>query len=231
MPENVEASDFTLSKIEREIRRMKIVDIRLKKLKPSPWNPNRMEEAIVARLKSSLARYGMVEPLVVRPISDYYEILGGNQRFKLISEIGLDPVPCVIVDLDDTQAKILAQALNGLHGEDDLGLKAKILTEALQTISPKELISILPETADSLKSLSQINEIDMAEHLQAWNKAQKGKLRHLQVQLTSDQMAVVEKALNLILPEVKAGEASSPNLRGCGIYLICKSFLEWRDRQ
>ena len=104
---------------------MKVIDLPLVQLREAPWNPNRMEPAVQARLRTSVSRFGLVVNLVVRPLDDdSYEVLSGNQRLHLLQELDYANVPCVVVDLDDASARLLAQALNRIHGEDDLGLRA-----------------------------------------------------------------------------------------------------------
>ena len=103
---------------------MKIIDLPIDKIQEALWNPNRMDEAMLRRLKESLSRYGLVVPLVVRPTDNSnYETLSGNQRLKVIRELGFNQVPCVIVDLNHQEARLLAQALNSIKGEDDLARK------------------------------------------------------------------------------------------------------------
>jgi len=111
---------------------MKIVELLIEELVEAPWNPNQMDEAMTSRLKESISRYGLVEPLVARPIDNgQYEVLSGNQRLRVMEEMSLKTIPCVVVNLDDTKAMLLAQALNGLRGEDDLALKGALLKEVL----------------------------------------------------------------------------------------------------
>ena len=68
---------------------MKVIEIPLDKLREAPWNANQMDEAMLERLKESLRRYGLVGPLVVRPIGQYYEVLkwkptpSSNQRAEV----------------------------------------------------------------------------------------------------------------------------------------------------
>lgn len=101
---------------------MNIIDIPLEQLKPAPWNANMMHETMMAHLKESIRRYGLVQNLVVRAIgAGVYEVLSGNQRLRVIREIGYAKVPCVVVEVDDARARLLAQALNHIHGEDDPG--------------------------------------------------------------------------------------------------------------
>ena len=207
---------------------MKTIDIGISDLRPAPWNPNQMDDSMMERLQESISRYGLVEPLVVRPVDGHFEVLSGNQRLRVLEGMNLDSVPCVVVELDGTRAMLLAQALNGLRGEDDLALKGSLLKEILESVPESEVLSLLPETTESLKSLSMINEMDLAEHLKAWDEARIARLRHLQVQLTNNQMETVEEALSLILPKAKNEGFDNPNTRGNAIFLLCKFYLERR---
>ena len=209
---------------------MKTIDIEIIQLKPASWNPNKMDENMINRLKKSVSRYDLVEPLVVRNMKDStYEVLSGNQRLKVLQDMDFKQVPCVIVDLDDSKAMLLAQALNGLKGEDDFALKGALLKQILSSVSEDEVLSLLPETTESLKSLSTINEMDLAEHLQAWDKAQIARLRHMQLQLTDKQLETVEEALSLITPKAKDESFNNPNSRGNAIFLLCKYYLDRRQ--
>lgn len=209
---------------------MKIVELPIDELTEAPWNSNQMDEAMMERLKESVSRYGLVEPLVVRPIDDgQYEVLSGNQRLKVLEEMNLKTVPCIVVNLDDANAMLLAQALNGLRGEDDLSLKGALLKEILSSVPEYEVLSLLPETAESLKSLSTINETDLAEHLQAWDKAQVARLKHMQLQFTDKQLETVEEAVSLMIPKVKGNGFDNPNTRGNAFFLLCKFYLDRRE--
>ena len=211
---------------------MKTVDISTTKLKPALWNPNQMDERMLERLRESISRYGLVEPLVVRPLEDSrYEVLSGNQRLRVLQGMDLKSVPCVVVELNDTKAMLLAQALNGLRGEDDLALKGALLKEILSSVSEDEVLSLLPETTESLKSLSMINEMDLAEHLKAWEKAQFARLRHMQLQFTDKQLEIVEKAVSLVIHKAKADGFDNPNIRGNAVFLLCKFYLEKRNTE
>jgi len=209
---------------------MQIVDMNLAELRRAPWNPNQMDERMTKRLRESISRYGLVEPLVVRLLEDsLYEVLSGNQRLRVLPGMDLKTVPCVVVELNDTKAMLLAQALNGLRGEDDLALKGALLKEILSSVFEDEALSLLPETTEILKSLSLIHEMDIAEHLKAWEEAQAARLRHMQLQFTDKQLETVEKAVSLIMHKARADGFDNPNIRGNDVFLLCKFYLERRD--
>ena len=106
---------------------MQVVDLPLDGLLEAPWNPNEQDPDMMARLTESISRHGLVQNLVFRPLGDAYEVLSGNQRLQVLRGIGDVKVPCVVINLDDAQARLLAQALNRVHGEDDLGLRAELI--------------------------------------------------------------------------------------------------------
>jgi len=209
---------------------VKIFDLQVDQLREAPWNPNAMDETMMARLGESVRRYGVVENLVVRQTGqDTYEILSGNQRLRLLKKTGCSHAPCVVVDLDDTRARLLAQALNHIHGEDDLGLRAELLRDVLETVSEEEMASLLPETAASLRSIVSMGQQAIADYLENWQKARDARPKRLHFQLTPMQLEVVEEAISRMLPKTGQSRGDNPNARGTALYLLCKSYLRRDD--
>jgi ParB family chromosome partitioning protein len=209
---------------------MQVIELPLAVLKEAPWNANQIDAAMLQRLRASIAKYGFVQNLVVRQIGEYYEVLSGNQRLKLLREFNVTKVSCVIVELDDGHARLLAQALNHVHGADDLGLRAELLREVLQVIPQQEVMAVLPDSMVGLNGMAMMHQETMAGYLQNWEKARAARLRNLLFKLTAEQLQTVETALDGILPEARRQQGSSPNARGTALYLICKSFLNKENR-
>jgi ParB family chromosome partitioning protein len=206
---------------------MEVVNLAIEDLQSAPWNPNQMGRKSLDKLSRSIDRFGIVQNLVVRRLPrGKYEVLSGNQRFRLLCEKGVKTVPCVILDLDDAYAMLAAQALNSIHGDDDLGLKSEVFKKILDSISQNEVLNMLPESARSLGALASLNQESTAEHLRVWQDSQKARLKHLSLQLTGSQLEIVLKAVGKLLPAARKLKSDNPNLRGTTVYLICKDFLE-----
>jgi hypothetical protein len=127
-----------------------VVDIPLAELAPAPWNANRVSAAMLRKIRRSLERYGLVENLVVRAKpGGGFEVLSGNHRLGLLAELELESAPCVVVDVDDARARLLAQALNR-RGVDDPELYRKLIEDVLAELDVTDVTAILPETPRSL---------------------------------------------------------------------------------
>lgn len=208
---------------------MRIVELPLGQLRDARWNPNTMTSEFRAKLRESVKRFGVVANLVVRPLSDGYEVISGNQRLQVYLELAIEAAPCFIVELDDAHARLLAQVLNRTHGEDDLGLKAELLQDILSSLDQQDVIALLPETPESLNVLSGLGQEDIARHLQVWQQAQKARLHHLTFQLTSDQSEVVRRALDLARKRSARRDHNNPNDRGNTLYELCASYLKFLE--
>src|SRR5437588_3536274 len=130
--------------------------IPLKRLVEADWNANRVKPVMLARIRRSLERFGVVENLVARPHPEQaglLEVLSGNHRLRVLRELGHTTAPVVIVDLDDAQARLLAQALNRTRGEDDPQAYARLLDEVLKEFAASEVSEFLPESEASIEAI------------------------------------------------------------------------------
>lgn len=205
---------------------MEVTELPVERISAPDWNPNQMDPAMRVRLRHSIGRFGMVAPLVVRPVADgAYETVGGAHRLSAIRDLGMETASCIVVRVDDAAARLLGQALNRIAGQDDPGLRVEALRDILASVPPEEVLRVLPETAASLAGLATLGQADMAAHLQAWEAAQAARLRNLQFHLTHAQLEIVEKALDL----VRAGagpDDSNPSRRSNALFILCKAYLE-----
>ncbi len=48
------------------------------------------------RIEASIKAVGLIDPLIVFPLEDTYEILDGALRFRILLDLGVESVPCLI---------------------------------------------------------------------------------------------------------------------------------------
>ena len=206
---------------------MQLTNLAATTLRAAPWNPNTMTVAMEAHLTASLDRFGLVVPVVVRPDGpDHYQVIGGNQRLAALQSRGVDPIPCVVVAVDDTEARLLAQALNAIHGADDWNAKAALVQDLLTRLPAAMVAAVLPDTPTALASwatLGQQGPDTLAQALTVWDQAKAVRLERVSFPLSVDQRATVEAAIAAALPQV--GAAETPNRRALALLRICDEWL------
>ena len=81
---------------------LKIVQVPVKELKPSTYNPRTWSEETTKQLTESIQRFGLVDPLLVNGTAERKNIvIGGHFRLKVAKELGYKVVPVVYLDIPD----------------------------------------------------------------------------------------------------------------------------------
>ncbi len=77
-------------------------------LSPSPLNRKCDDtDADIAELALTIAETGLINPISARPMDGgNYEIICGERRWRAFRLLERDTIPCIVKDLDDTQAQI-----------------------------------------------------------------------------------------------------------------------------
>jgi ParB family transcriptional regulator, chromosome partitioning protein len=78
-------------------------------LKANPNNPRRhFSEDDIASLASSLKEKGVLQPIMVRPKGQSFEIVAGERRWRAAQQAGIHQVPVIIRELDDRETLEIA---------------------------------------------------------------------------------------------------------------------------
>jgi ParB family chromosome partitioning protein len=86
---------------------------------PNRFQPREhFDEEALASLTSSIREVGILQPILVRPaVDDQYEIIAGERRWRAAKRAGLQHIPCIVREVEDTAA--LEHALvENLHRQD-----------------------------------------------------------------------------------------------------------------
>lgn len=136
--------------------KLKIMDI-----EPNRDQPRKIfDEDALAELADSIAKHGVIQPLLVRPMPDgSYQLVAGERRWRASRMAGLTEVPVVIKELSDDEAMALAlienlqrEDLNAI--EEAQGIKALMDTLSLTQDEAAERVGkSRPAVANALRLL------------------------------------------------------------------------------
>lgn len=126
-----------------------ITDLKLPDEQPRKF----FDDEKLEQLKESVNEYGILEPLIVRPLAEgKYELIAGERRYRAAKAEKLTTVPVIVHDLDDEKAFELA-LLENLQRDDLNPIEEtegllKLLCQRLD-LSQDGLISLLNQAANA----------------------------------------------------------------------------------
>ena len=144
-----------------EIASTSAVKLKIMDSEPNRDQPRKIfDEDALAELADSIAKHGVIQPLLVRPMPDgSYQLVAGERRWRASRMAGLTEVPVVIKELSDDEAMALAlienlqrEDLNAI--EEAQGIKALMDTLSLTQDEAAERVGkSRPAVANALRLL------------------------------------------------------------------------------
>jgi ParB family transcriptional regulator, chromosome partitioning protein len=143
--------------------------IRVDSIRPSPFQPRRsFDESALEGLAASVARSGLMQPVIVRPVGGGgYELVAGERRWRAAGLAGLAEIPALVRDLVDEDAaewalveNLQREELNAIERAHGL----RRLSEAFG-LSHAELGSRLGLDRSTVANLIRLTELE--EEIQA----------------------------------------------------------------
>ena len=141
-------------------------------LLPADYNPRKdlkPGDAEYEKLKRSIEQFGYVEPVIWNKTTG--RVVGGHQRLKVLMDMGITEVECVVVEMDESQEKALNIALNKISGDWDKDKLALLIADlqgadfdvSLTGFEPAEIDDLFKDT---LKDGIKDDEFDIDTELQ-----------------------------------------------------------------
>jgi len=88
----------------------------LDRIQPNPDQPRKVRGNPSPTLMESIRRFGVLQPIVVRPLEDgRYMIVSGERRYRAALALGMKEIPAVVREMDDSTAFEAAIAENGVR--------------------------------------------------------------------------------------------------------------------
>lgn len=207
---------------ERDLKQVPIEQIRRGKYQPRIHiRPEALQE-----LADSIRAQGLVQPVVLRPVDDGYELIAGERRWRAAQLAGLHEIPVVIREIDDRRAMAVAlieniqrDDLNPLEEAgalrrllDEFGLTHQQIAEALgkSRASVSNLLRLL-DLNDEVKAMVDAGELEMG-HARAL-LGLKGAAQSRAAREVVDQglsVRATEQLVRRLLDGVAAEQAAKP---------------------
>jgi ParB family chromosome partitioning protein len=149
------------------------------RIEPNPENPRLVfEEDALAELAASITEHGVLQPILVRPMGDDYQLVAGERRWRAAKRAGLETIPALVEELDDDAALEIA-VIENLQREDLSPLEEAAMYEKMVSghgYSIRKLAQKLGKDKGYLENRLRLN--DAPEEVRALVSVRKDTLSH-----------------------------------------------------
>ena len=128
------------------------------------YQPRRdIEPESLQELADSITAQGVMQPIVVRPISDRkYEIIAGERRWRATQLAGLDVIPAVIRDVSD-EAAIAMALIENIQREDLNPIEEAVALQRLQQefeLTQQEVANAVGKSRSTVTNLLRLMTLE-----------------------------------------------------------------------
>ena len=124
-------------KIKDENKKGTVFMLKTDNIIPNPAQPRRyFTEDAILRLADSIRIHGIIQPLCVRlPNTDstVYELVAGERRLRAAKRLGMETVPCVLVEADSEESAHMAIVENIQREDLNMFEEAEAIRHLLTT--------------------------------------------------------------------------------------------------
>jgi ParB family chromosome partitioning protein len=93
-------------------------EIEISRIRPNPNQPRlQFTEDSIAELAESISERGVLQPILLRPVGDGYEIIAGERRWRAAQRARLHTIPAIVRDVDDAVTAEIA-LIENIQRED-----------------------------------------------------------------------------------------------------------------
>ena len=110
--------DSEMKSVSHQVSKDTVQLIDINKIEPNRLQPRKQfEENALEELAESIKQYGVIQPVVVKAVEDYYELIAGERRWRASKIAGIKKIPAIIKEYDSEKIFEIALVEN-LQRED-----------------------------------------------------------------------------------------------------------------
>ena len=201
-----------------ETKNDEIIHIKISDLRPNPYQPRKVfDEAALNELAESIKEHGVFQPIIVKKSIKGYEIIAGERRVKASKIAGLEEVPAIVREFNDTQMMEIA-LLENLQRENLTAIEEAEAYKKLQDtliLTQEELAKRLGKSRSHITNM--LGLLTLPENIQSDINEKKISMAHARVlsKLEDENQQNLLNSFNIIKFSVRALEVltKEPNIQ------------------
>lgn len=188
----------------------KLCDLPLNQIQRGKYQPRRdMDPEALEELASSIRAQGIIQPLIVRPVGDTYEIIAGERRFRAAKLAGLSSVPVIIRHIPDEAAIAIALIENiqreNLNPIDEALALLRLIEELGMT--HEQVAKAVGKSRASVSNLLRL--LSLPDEIKALLTSRDLEMGHARALLSLKESVQIEAAKNIAANRLSVRETES----------------------
>jgi ParB/RepB/Spo0J family partition protein len=175
--------------------------------------------ASLERLGDSIQSHGLLQPIIVRPIGDHYELVVGERRLRAAQLKGMDEIVARIEELDDTTCMEL-RLIENTHRED--------LTDAEKGDAVYALMAKYVERYPTIKSVADSIDTPYGTVLQ-WTSKSRKLSDHVRALLNATSLVESQASYLMKYDHTTQDQLADAILRNALSSVVTPAFLRLYD--
>ncbi|WP_127587550.1 nucleoid occlusion protein [Paenibacillus koleovorans] len=177
----------------------------------SPYQPRTIfDDERIDELCQTIKTHGVIQPIVVRVRNQKFELIAGERRWRAVKKLGMDTIPAIVREINDSQAASIA-LIENLQREGLTSIEEAVAYEQLMTIHDLTQESLAQRLGKSQSTIAnKIRLLQLPDFVKQVLLERKITERHARALLSLDteeqQMRVLEDIITKEL-NVKQTEA------------------------
>lgn len=207
------------SSADRDARSQGVTSLSIIDIRPNPNQPRRhFSDEKLEELAASIARHGIIQPIVVRPYQGGYQIVAGERRWRAAQRAQLHALPAIIRHFDDAETVEIA-LLENIQRQDLNPIEEaeayKKLTE-LFGHSAAELAELVHKSRSHVANMMRL--LDLPQTLRDLVIEERLSMGHARALLGSDNavqlaMLVIKNGLSVRATEALVQQERAPKAK------------------
>ncbi|MGL5908149.1 MAG: ParB/RepB/Spo0J family partition protein [Shewanella sp.] len=145
-------------------KKEELIYLDLDLLQPGKYQPRKdMSPEALEELAHSIRNQGIIQPIVVRQVSDtHYEIIAGERRWRASQLAGIDKIPCIVKLVPDEAAVAIA-LIENIQREDLNAMEEAIALQRLMQefeLTHQQVADVVGKSRASVSNLLRLNGLN-----------------------------------------------------------------------
>ena len=193
---------------------LSVIDVR-----PNPDQPRRhFADEKLDELAASIAKHGIIQPIIVRPFQGGYQIVAGERRWRAAQRAQLHDIPAIIRSFDDSETLEIA-LLENIQRQDLNPIEEAVAYKKLTELfghSAAELAELVHKSRSHVANMMRL--LDLPPTLRDLVTEEKLSMGHARALLGSDNavqlaMLVIKNGLSVRATEALVQQERAPKAK------------------